>query len=84
VRVSGVRLTAAELSLYEQMFSHYDKDKSGTIDSNELRGLLSELGRNVSDEDMALLMKELDRDGNGLIEFSEFLQGMDRLNQFNQ
>lgn len=84
VRVSGVRLTAAELSLYEQMFSHYDKDRSGTIDSNELRSLLQELGRIVSDEDMAMLMKELDKDGNGLLEFSEFLQGMDRLNQLNK
>jgi Ca2+-binding EF-hand superfamily protein len=33
--------------MYEQMFSHYDKDKSGSIDTNELKALLAELGRQV-------------------------------------
>jgi len=77
------KLTAAEISLYEQMFSHYDKDKSGSIDANELKALLAELGRQTSDELMVTLMKELDKDGNGLVEFPEFLHGMDFLNDLS-
>lgn len=115
--------------MYEQMFSHYDKDKSGSIDANELKALLAELGRQVrrtewkkekekegrgkkgreerrkggkwskgnegkekvgylccfqaSDEVMETLMKELDKDGNGLVEFPEFLHGMDILNDLS-
>lgn len=83
VRVGGNKLTAAEIALYEQMFSHYDKDKSGSIDSNELKALLSELGCKVTDDLMDPLMKELDKDGNGLIEFPEFLHGMDYLNNLS-
>jgi hypothetical protein len=80
VRVGGNKLTTSEISMYEQMFSHYDKDKSGSIDASELKALLAELGCKPTDEVMVNLMKELDKDGNGLVEFPEFLQGMDILN----
>lgn len=45
------KLTASEISMYEQMFSHYDKDKSGSIDANELKALLAELGRQVRNDE---------------------------------
>jgi hypothetical protein len=32
---------------------------------------------------METLMKELDKDGNGLVEFPEFLHGMDILNDLS-
>lgn len=41
------KLTAAEIALYEQMFAHYDQDRSGSIDTHELKALLSELGCKV-------------------------------------
>eukprot|EP00756_Hemistasia_phaeocysticola_P037599 Hpha_TRINITY_DN16706_c1_g1::TRINITY_DN16706_c1_g1_i1::g.78693::m.78693 len=56
-------------------FSRYDEDGSGSIDASELRPLLQELDvdlSNASEDDLAAIMKELDGDGSGTVDFEEF------------
>ena len=53
------------------MFEKYDHDETGSLDINELEKLLNECGYGVNDIESARLA--LDKDGNGIISFPEFL-----------
>jgi len=58
------------------VFSLFDKDESGDIDASELKDAMQSLDPEMTDDDVIELMEELDVDGNGTIEFEEFLQMM--------
>jgi len=54
----------------EQLFQLYDKDGSGTIEMDELRGHFTSLG--FSEEDNARMFRMFDRDGGGEVDLTEF------------
>eukprot|EP00188_Purpureofilum_apyrenoidigerum_P003737 Plantae.Rhodophyta-Purpureofilum_apyrenoidigerum.ctg39791.p1 GENE.Plantae.Rhodophyta-Purpureofilum_apyrenoidigerum.ctg39791~~Plantae.Rhodophyta-Purpureofilum_apyrenoidigerum.ctg39791.p1 ORF type:complete len:160 (+),score=49.14 Plantae.Rhodophyta-Purpureofilum_apyrenoidigerum.ctg39791:112-591(+) len=54
------------------IFKTYDKNNSKGLDVSELRSLAYDLGYRLSDEELDLAIKILDRDGSGEIEFDEF------------
>lgn len=54
-------------------FKKFDKDGSGYLDLEELRALIDSLGAKFTDKEMADALKELDSDGSGQIEESEFI-----------
>lgn len=54
------------------MFDQFDEDKSGAIDLKELQSLCAKLGNPVNDEQLQNAMKDLDLNGDGVIDFSEF------------
>ena len=58
-------------NIYE-IFRKFDEDGSDSIDRNELRVLLNELKVPMTDDELAVLINELDTDGEGEIEFEEF------------
>jgi Ca2+-binding EF-hand superfamily protein len=66
-------LSMEELLLYEETFRDFDRDGDGTIDVSELHVAMRSLGHKMSDEELRVLIKEVDVDGNGSLEFSEFL-----------
>ena len=47
-RSSAVKVSKEELSMYQTMFSMFDKDGDGTIDTKELGTLLRSLGKGSS------------------------------------
>lgn len=59
-------------SIFDQFFDH--RDGNGQIDSQELKTILMRLGSDVSDSEIALMMSTADQDGDGQIDFEEFLQ----------
>ena len=63
------------------IFKLFDRDGSGTIDIQEMRAVLNELGKKVDNKELERLMNDLDNDGSGEIDFEEFLKGMERLDQ---
>lgn len=63
------------------IFKLFDRDGSGTIDIQEMRAVLNELGKKVDNKELEKLMSDLDNDGSGEIDFDEFLKGMERLDQ---
>jgi len=63
-----------------EAFNTFDEDRSGTIDSNEMKSLLEAIGETPSDEDLFKFMADVDEDGTGEIEFAEFLHAFDKHN----
>jgi len=56
------------------MFRTFDVDNSGALSAQELVGLLSKLGVTAEDKEVAAVMRELDLNKSGTLEFEEFCQ----------
>merc|ERR1712236_194171 len=61
---------------FKEAFDEFDTDKSGTISPDELLGVLRAMGQNPTEDELLNLVMEVDIDGNGTIEFEEFLSMM--------
>ncbi|KAJ1963296.1 calmodulin-like 3, partial [Dipsacomyces acuminosporus] len=57
-------------------FSAFDRNSDGNITIKELGSLLSSLGENFSEPGLQNMASEADTDGNGTIDFSEFVSLM--------
>lgn len=57
-------------------FNVFDKDGDGHIDAGELLQTMSELGEQIDAEEINLMIKEADLDGDGLMDFNEFVRIM--------
>ncbi|KAL4940770.1 hypothetical protein BDV06DRAFT_213222 [Aspergillus oleicola] len=57
-------------------FAVLDQDKSGTISADELRRVLTSIGDNVSDADVEEMLKLADVNGDGTIDYEEFVKLM--------
>ncbi len=56
------------------MFRTFDLDKSGYLTLNELAGLMAKLGVEYEQDLLVAVMRELDTNKTGVIEFEEFYQ----------
>ncbi|XP_072976911.1 calmodulin-1 [Typha angustifolia] len=69
-------LNKDQVSEFQQAFLLFDKDGDGCITVEELGTVIRSLGQNPSEEELQDMMREVDADGNGTIEFAEFLNLM--------
>jgi len=58
-----------EESDLREAFRVFDLDGNGTINAEELRSTMKNIGVYLTDEELDLMMKEADEDGNGVIDF---------------
>lgn len=56
----------------------FDKDGGGSISSSELAAVMRSLGQNPTEEELKEMIADVDEDGNGEIDFEEFLQMMSK------
>jgi len=49
-------------------FAVFDKDGSGTISADEIAKVMKSFGENLTDEELQIMLKEVDTDGNGTID----------------
>lgn len=63
----------AELMYLRRCFAALDEDHSGELDKQEVAHALKRAGREPSEENVGKLMVKFDRDGNGTINFDEFV-----------
>merc|ERR1711967_171159 len=70
------QLTDEQLDEIREAFSLFDSDASGMIDVRELKAAMRALGFEVKNEELKKMVMDVDNDGNGTIEFAEFLQMM--------
>ncbi|CAG4958991.1 unnamed protein product [Parnassius apollo] len=71
-------LTEEQVAEFKEAFMLFDKDEDGTITMAELGVVMRSLGQRPSETELRDMVKEVDQDGNGTIEFNEFLQMMSK------
>ncbi len=69
-------LTEEEVMEIKEAFDLFDNDKSGTIDTNELKQALKNLGIDAKNQTLSNMMADLDKDNSGTIDFDEFIDMM--------
>merc|ERR1711908_255651 len=67
------QLSEEQLDEIREAFSLFDSDASGAIDVRELKAAMRALGFEVKNEELKKMVSDVDNDGNGTIEFVEFL-----------
>ncbi|KAK4361666.1 hypothetical protein RND71_020618 [Anisodus tanguticus] len=60
----------------KEAFKVFDKDQNGYISSNDLRHVMINLGEKLTDEEAEQMIKEADLDGDGQVNFDEFVKMM--------
>eukprot|EP00658_Telonema_sp_P-2_P014957 TRINITY_DN15712_c0_g1_i2.p1 TRINITY_DN15712_c0_g1~~TRINITY_DN15712_c0_g1_i2.p1 ORF type:complete len:161 (-),score=48.59 TRINITY_DN15712_c0_g1_i2:27-509(-) len=65
-----------QLQRFKEVFDHFDADKSGSIDADELMNVFSSMGNEVTREEMVEMIAGVDDDDSGEIEFEEFIMLM--------
>jgi len=71
-------LTDDEVEELRQAFDLFDTDGSGTIDPKELRAAMQSLGFETKNQTIYQMIQDIDKDGDGDVDFDEFLDLMTR------
>merc|ERR1711966_110414 len=69
-------LSEEQMEEIREAFNLFDGDQSGAIDVRELKAAMRALGFEVKNEELKKMVSDVDNDGNGTIEFGEFLEMM--------
>ncbi|CAL9155709.1 unnamed protein product, partial [Musa hybrid cultivar] len=77
-------LTDEQIIEFQEAFCLFDKDGDGCITLEELGTVIKSLGQDPSEEELQEMIREVDSDGNGTIEFGEFLNLMARKVKVNE
>ncbi|KAK3578506.1 hypothetical protein CHS0354_007758 [Potamilus streckersoni] len=72
-------LTKDQIEEYREAFNLFDKDGSGHITTEELGVVMRNLGQSPTQEELEQMVREVDKNGNGTVEFSEFVAMMGRM-----
>ncbi|ELU09609.1 hypothetical protein CAPTEDRAFT_184797 [Capitella teleta] len=66
-------LTREEIEEFRESFNLFDRDQNGQITTQELGAVMNNLGQSPSDTELRDMIRELDADGSGTVDFKEFL-----------
>ena len=66
-------LSEEKIAEFRSAFELFDKDSDGKITTKELGTVMRNLGQNPTEIELIEMIKEVDLDGNGTIDFKEFL-----------
>ncbi|XP_064622651.1 uncharacterized protein LOC135484884 [Lineus longissimus] len=72
------QLTEEQIAEFREAFFLFDKDADGMISTSELGTIMRALGMSPSQQEVGEMINEIDTDGNGTIDFAEFLTVMAR------
>ncbi|KAJ8751125.1 hypothetical protein K2173_016306 [Erythroxylum novogranatense] len=73
LRVIAEHLSVEEVAGIKEAFNMMDIGKRGKINLEELRNGLQKLGQQVADADLQILMEAADADGDGTLNYGEFV-----------
>ena len=66
-------LSDEKIAEFRSAFEVFDRDKDGKISKKELGTVMRNLGQNPTEVELTEMINEVDIDGNGTIDFREFL-----------
>lgn len=66
-----------KMSALKTCFAEFDRNNDGFISRDELSGVIDSLGRMIPDDELDEMIKLVDKDLNGLVDFKEFIELMD-------
>lgn len=70
-------LSAPEQTELIKTFKNYDKNSDGTLNLEEFKNIMIDLGhRKTTDEDAAKMLQEYDKEQNGVLSWNEFVDMM--------
>lgn len=72
------QLTDEQIADFKEAFALFDKTGDGSISTKELGTVMRSLGQNPTDAELQNMINEVDTNGNGTIEFLEFIAMMER------
>ena len=72
------QLTDEQVEEFKEAFHLFDKDGDGNITAKELGTVMRSLGQNPTIAELQDMITEVDVDGNGTIDFTEFLSMMSK------
>ena len=61
----------------QDIFDQFDKDKDGKISDKELKNAIVSMGQNPTDDEINEMMREVDLNQDGKIDFDEFCKLME-------
>lgn len=73
---SRAGVTEAEIEELREAFDLFDTDGSGTIEPKELKAAMQSLGFETKNHTVYTMISDIDKNGNGEIDFEEFLDLM--------
>ncbi|XP_057867291.1 calcium-dependent protein kinase 17 isoform X2 [Cryptomeria japonica] len=84
LKVIAESLSEEEIVGLKEMFGSMDTDNSGTITLEELKIGLARQGSRISDSEVEQLMESADVDGNGTIDYLEFITATLNMNRIEK
>ncbi|KAJ6424610.1 hypothetical protein OIU84_025397 [Salix udensis] len=84
LRVIAGYLSEEEIMGLKEMFKGMDTDNSGTITLEELKQGLAKQGTKLSEYEAKQLMEAADADGNGIIDYDEFITATMHMNRMDR
>ncbi|XP_031100602.1 calmodulin-3-like [Ipomoea triloba] len=71
--MAASHLTADQIAEYREAFSLFDKDGDGQVSCQELGIVLRSLGQVVTEAELKEMIRGVDDDGSGTVDFNEFV-----------
>lgn len=65
------------MTALREAFAEFDQNSDGFISKEELLNVMTNFGHMISNDELDAMIKLADNDGNGLVDFKEFLSLMD-------
>ena len=66
-------MTQEKKDSYKEIFTIFDADGGGSIQNEEIMDVMKTLGQNPTMEDIMQMISEIDENGDGSVDFDEFL-----------
>lgn len=76
---SALNISDDQVEEVKEAFAMFDKNGDGTITTKALVTVMRSLGQNPTEDEIDDLINEVDTDGNGVIDFIEFLEMMSKM-----
>ena len=67
------KITKEQIEDFREAFALFQKDENGAVSAEDLGQVLTLLGQNPTSSELTDMINEIDLDGNGYFEFSEFV-----------